>query len=73
MIYTKKTPWTLIMGVIMAGYAYMVKTGAMEPLIKLLHTSKHTGEMVTFGFRLRRNCNRGRPVAAARLTETRPG
>jgi uncharacterized membrane protein YadS len=50
MIYTKKTPWTLIMGVIMAGYAYMVKTGAMEPLIKLLHTSKHTGEMVTLGF-----------------------
>jgi len=50
MIYTKKTPWTLIMGVIMAGYAYMVQTGAMEPLIKLLHTSKYTGEMVTMGF-----------------------
>jgi uncharacterized membrane protein YadS len=50
MIYTKKTPWTLIMGVIMAGYAYMVQSGAMEPLIKMLHTGKHTGEMVTMGF-----------------------
>ncbi len=50
MIYTKKTPWTLIMGVIMAGYAYMVSTGAMEPLIKLLHTGKHAGEMVTLGY-----------------------
>ncbi len=50
MIYTKKTPWTLIMGVIMAAYAYMVQTGAMEPLIKMLSTSKLTGEMVTLGF-----------------------
>lgn len=50
MIYTKKTPWTLIMGVIMVAYAYMVQAGAMEPLIKLLQTSKLTGEMVTLGF-----------------------
>jgi len=50
MIYTKKTPWTLIMGVIMAAYAYMVSTGAMEPLVKFLHTSKHTGEMVMLGY-----------------------
>jgi uncharacterized membrane protein YadS len=50
MIYSKKTPWTLIMGVIMVGYAYMVRSGAMEPLIKMLHTSKLTGEMVTMGF-----------------------
>ncbi|MEK7759825.1 MAG: putative sulfate exporter family transporter, partial [Pseudomonadota bacterium] len=38
------------MGVIMAAYAYMVQTGAMEPLIKLLSTTKLTGEMVTLGF-----------------------
>jgi uncharacterized membrane protein YadS len=38
------------MGVIMAGYAYMVQSGAMEPLITALHTAKHTGEMVTLGF-----------------------
>src|SRR4030067_349335 len=50
MIYTKKTPWTLIMGVSMAPYAYMVQAGAMEPLIKFLHTSKNMGEMVTLGF-----------------------
>jgi len=50
MIYTKKTPWTLIMGVIMAGYAYMVSTGAMEPLIKMLSTGKLSGEMVTLGY-----------------------
>jgi len=50
MIYTKKTPWTLIMGVIMAGYAYMVSSGAMEPLLKLLHTGKLAGEMVTLGY-----------------------
>src|SRR4030065_1930667 len=50
MIYTKKTPWTLIMGVIMAGYAYMVSAGAMEPLIKFLGTSKNMGEMVTLGY-----------------------
>jgi len=50
MIYTKKTPWTLIMGVIMAAYAYMVSTGAMEPLIKMLSTGKLTGEMVTLGY-----------------------
>ena len=50
MIYSKKTPWTLIMGVIMAGYAYMVSAGAMEPLIKFLGTSKNMGEMVTLGY-----------------------
>src|SRR4030067_932176 len=50
MIYTKKTPWTLIMGVIMVAYAYMVSAGMMEPLIKLLHTGKHAGEMVTLGY-----------------------
>jgi len=50
MIYTQKTPWTLIIGIIMAGYAYLVQSGAMEPLIKFLHTGKHTGEMVGMGY-----------------------
>jgi uncharacterized membrane protein YadS len=50
MIYTKKTPWTLILGILMAGYAYLVQAGAMEPLIKLLHTGKLAGEMVTLGY-----------------------
>jgi uncharacterized membrane protein YadS len=34
----------------MAGYAYLVQAGAMEPLIKLLHTGKLAGEMVTLGY-----------------------
>ena len=50
MIYTKKTPWTLVIGFIMAGYAYMVQSGAMEPLLKFLNTGKHAGEMVMLGF-----------------------
>lgn len=50
MIYTKKTPWTLILGIIMVAYAYMVQAGIMEPVIKYLHTSKHVGEMVILGY-----------------------
>jgi uncharacterized membrane protein YadS len=50
MVYTKKTPWTLIIGIIMVGYAYLVSAGVMEPVIKYLHTSKLTGEMVTMGY-----------------------
>jgi uncharacterized membrane protein YadS len=50
MVYTKKTPWTLILGIIMVGYAYLVSAGSMEPLIKYLHTSKLVGEMVTMGY-----------------------
>ena len=50
MIYTKKTPWTLILGIIMVAYAYLVNAGVLEPLIKYLHTAKLTGEMVTMGY-----------------------
>ncbi len=50
MTYTKKTPWTLILGIIMVAYAYMVQAGVMEPVIKYLHTSKLTGEMVVLGY-----------------------
>ncbi|MDH5486526.1 MAG: putative sulfate exporter family transporter, partial [Gammaproteobacteria bacterium] len=50
MIYTKKTPWTLILGIIMVGYAYLVKSGALEPMIKILKTAKLTGEMVNMGY-----------------------
>jgi len=60
MIYTKKTPWTLIMGVIMAAYAYMVSTGAMEPLLKLLHTGSTLAKW-SRSVRLRRHRDRGRP------------
>ena len=50
MIYTKKTPWTLVIGIIMVAYAYMVQAGMMEPVIKYLHTSKLVGEMVMLGY-----------------------
>ncbi len=50
MIYTKKTPWTLVLGIIMVAYAYMVQAGIMEPVIKYLHTSKHVGEMIMLGY-----------------------
>ncbi|MDP2239093.1 MAG: putative sulfate exporter family transporter [Burkholderiales bacterium] len=50
MVYTQRTPWTLVMGIIMVAYAYMVKSGMMEPLIKFLNTGRHAGEMQTLGF-----------------------
>jgi uncharacterized membrane protein YadS len=50
MIYTEKTPWTLIIGIVMVGYAYMVQSGAMGALLELLNTGKHAGEMVMLGY-----------------------
>lgn len=50
MVYTQRTPWTLVMGVIMVAYAYMVQNGMMAPLIKFLNTGRHIGEMLTLGY-----------------------
>ncbi|TSA11549.1 MAG: putative sulfate exporter family transporter [Betaproteobacteria bacterium] len=50
MVYSKKTPWTLIMGVIMVAYAYAVQSGAMAGVIKYLGTDRHVGEMLTLGY-----------------------
>ena len=50
MVYTKRTPWTLIMGIIMVGYAWAVKAGMLDGVLKALNTSKLAGEMVTLGF-----------------------
>ena len=50
MVYTKRTPWTLIMGVIMVAYAYLVQSGALAGLIKYLGTARYTGEMLTLGY-----------------------
>jgi uncharacterized membrane protein YadS len=50
MVYTKKTPAVLIIGIIMAGYAFLVQQGMLDGLLKLLHTSKMAGEMVTMGY-----------------------
>mgnify|MGYP000698704899 CR=1 FL=1 len=44
MIYTKKTPWTLILGIIMVAFGYMVHAGVLEPMVKYLHLSKFVGK-----------------------------
>jgi uncharacterized integral membrane protein (TIGR00698 family) len=44
MIYTKKTPWTLILGIIMVAFGYLVQAGVLDGLIKWLHISKYVGK-----------------------------
>ncbi len=44
MIYTHKTIWTLILGIIMVGFGYLVQAGALNPMIEFLHTSKYVGK-----------------------------
>jgi uncharacterized membrane protein YadS len=50
MVYTKKTPWVLIIGIIMVGFAWLVSQGHLAGVLKELHTSKLAGEMVTMGY-----------------------
>ena len=45
MVYTKKTPWVLIMGVIMCAYAWMVQAHHLDGMIAALKTGKMVGEM----------------------------
>ena len=44
MIYTKKTPWTLIIGIIMVAFGYLVQAGALDPLIEFLKIGKFVGK-----------------------------
>ena len=50
MVYTKRTSWTLIIGVVMAAYAYMVQNGTLDTVVKYLGTDRLTGEMMTLGY-----------------------
>ena len=50
MVYSQKTPWTLIMGLIMVAYAYAVQSGAMAAVTKYLGTDRLTGEMQMLGY-----------------------
>ena len=50
MVYTQKSPWPFIVGLIMVAYAYSVQSGLMEPVIKFLGTGRHVGEMQTLGY-----------------------
>ena len=56
MIYTHKTVWTLILGIIMVAFGYMVQAGVLNPMIDFLGSSKFVGtpespgEMVVMPF-----------------------
>ncbi len=50
MVYTRKTPWTLIMGVAMVAYAWLVQSNALAGMIKYLGTARLAGEMQILGY-----------------------
>jgi len=50
MIYTRKTVWPLVLGLIMVVYAYLVQAGVMEPVIKFLGSGRNAGEMQILGY-----------------------
>ncbi len=50
MVYTKKHPALLIMGIIFVVIAYMADSGAMGDLIGYLKNKKYIGEMVGLGY-----------------------
>ena len=50
MVYTRRTLWPLVIGIFMVGYAYLVQSGNMAPLIKFLNTGRYVGEMETLGY-----------------------
>lgn len=50
MVYTRKTVWPLVLGIIMVAYAYMVQAGVMEPVIKFLGSGRNAGEMQILGY-----------------------
>ncbi len=50
MVYTKKHPALLIMGIIFIGIAFLADSGAMSGLIEYLSAKKYTGEMIAMGY-----------------------
>jgi uncharacterized integral membrane protein (TIGR00698 family) len=44
MIYTHKTVWTLILGIIMVAFGYLVQAGVLNPMIEFLSISKYVGK-----------------------------
>lgn len=50
MVYTERTAWTLIIGIIMVSFGYAVHAGATDPLISWLGNSKHVGEMQALSY-----------------------
>ncbi len=50
MVYTKKHPALLIMGIVFVAIAYMAASGAMAGLIDYLSAKKYVAEMVGLGY-----------------------
>jgi uncharacterized integral membrane protein (TIGR00698 family) len=50
MVYTQRTAWTLVLGVLMVGYAYLIESGAMKPVVEFLATTRLAGEMRILGY-----------------------
>jgi len=50
MVYTRRTPWPLVIGVLVIGYAWLVQSGSLDSTIKWLNTGRLTGEMTTLGY-----------------------
>ncbi len=50
MIYTKKHPALLIMGVIFVAAAVLAHSGAIDGLIQYLHNEKYVGEILGMGY-----------------------
>jgi len=44
MVYTKKTPWLLVMGIIMVAYAWLVQQGYLNGMMEALKTTKFAGK-----------------------------
>lgn len=49
MIYTKKTPWTLVIGIIMVAYAWLVQQGYLSGVLEYLGTAKFAGKPGAWG------------------------
>ena len=50
MVYTKKHPALLIMGIIFVAIAYLAESGGMSGMIDYLKAGKYAGEMVGMGY-----------------------
>ena len=50
MVYTRKTVWPLVFGILMVAYAYLAQSGALEPLITFLGTGRLVNEMRILGY-----------------------
>ncbi len=50
MVYTKKSPWLLIIGIIMVAYAWLVQQGMLDGTLKYLATEKLAGEMIFLSY-----------------------